>query len=579
MPLRLWRYITADFWRLLLIATAVLVTIIAFAATIRPLADGKLTPLQAISFMGLALVPMLAYAVPFAAGFAATLVYHRMAQDNEITAAYAGGIGHRSVLAPALISGVLLAGALGFVSDRAIPRFLRSMESYVKLDIADWMIVQLKLGNSFEFGGILLGAEGVTRLDPTTVPGAEDARSLVTLFQPAILFLDDDKTAETVATAEKAFLIVRPTTEQWAGPDAGAGATADGKPKFGAVVSLIAQNYRAVGTDSVIQSESQFRYDMAIPPVISDDPKFFTLAELAELRHHPERFDFIDEWRHRLALRTASIEMLDTIDATLRERGAVTMTGPGGSTVTLQAARLDNRRVFRRDARPATPGEPLALTVTSADGDKVERLEAAAALLNASYQDELTQQRPMLRLELEHVATSSQTARADIERATRSPEPIAGVRKRRTIPGLAVDTPSFDELRSMGVRPLLQTTLDLTQPPRSFSSIQEAHARLGRLEARLQNEITANQHERVAMSLAALVMVLTGAVVAIRLKDALPLTVYLWAFFPALGSVLVISMGKQLTHEFGFVGLVPLWLGVLVPLAYAVVTYRAIARR
>ena len=579
MPIRLWRYISADFWRLLAIATAVLVTIIAFAVTIRPLADGKLTPLQAITFMGLATVPMLAYAVPFAAGFAATLVYHRMAQDNEITAAHAGGIGHRSVLAPALISGVLLAAALGVISDQAIPKFLRSMQDYVKLDIAEWMIVQLDMGNSFEFGGMLISAEDVQRLDPASVKGAEGARSLIALIQPAILFLADDKAVENAATAEKAFLIVRPTSEQWTGPDAGAGSAADGKPKFGAVVSLIAQNYRAAGQDSIIQSESQFRYDMSIPPVISDDPKFFSLAELAELRDHPERFDFIDEWRHRLALRVAAVEMLNDIDAQLRDTGTATLTNAAGTAVTIHAARLSPGPRFRRAAVPRTPGQPVRITVVASDGSRTEDLSAGAVLLNASYQDELTQQRPQIRLELEHVATSSRTSDADIERAARSDQPVAGVRKRRTVSALATDATLFDQLRGMSIQPLLEETRYLTEPPTAFDGVIEASSRLVKLERRLQREITANEHERIAMSFAALVMVLTGAAVAIRLKDALPLTVYLWAFFPALGSILVISMGKQLTHEFGFVGLVPLWLGVLIPFVYALATYRSIARR
>jgi lipopolysaccharide export LptBFGC system permease protein LptF len=579
MPVRLWRYIAADLWRRLLITAAVLVTVIAFAITIPPLADGKLTPLDAIKFMALATVPMLAYAVPFAAGFASTLVYHRIAQDNEAAAAHAGGIGHRSLLAPALASGVALAVLLGVISDQAIPRFLRSMERYVRLDIAEWMIVQLGLGNAFEFGGTLLAAEAVRALDPRDVPGANDAQSVVALTRPAILFLNADDSVRTAATAEIAWLVVRPTPSPWEGPDAGAGTGADGDPRFGSIVTLIAQNYRAAGDDSIIRSESRFRYDIAVPPVIGDDPKFFTFAELAELRRHPERFDFIDEFRHRLALRTAAVEFLESVNSQLRAAGSATLTTDTGAGVTIHAPALGPGPSLTRRVVAEPPGAPLRIEIRHADGSPPETLAAASAVLNAFYQDELTVPRVQIRLELQNVASSGRNSAEALRQAAASDQPVAGVRRQRTIATLLDPSPRYTQLRAMTFDQIMQETLPYTQPPTPFEGAVEAHQRLRDMERRLQHEITANEHERVAMSLAGMVMVLTGSAVAIKLKHALPLTVYLWAFFPALASVLVISMGKQLTHEFGPVGLLPLWLGVLAPLAYALVTYRQIARR
>ncbi|HED52782.1 MAG TPA: LptF/LptG family permease, partial [Phycisphaerales bacterium] len=87
LPLTLWMRTTVELWRLLLLSTGMLVAVISFAVTIGPLADGQLSPIDALRFMLFASVPMLAYALPFGAGFAATLVYHRMGHDNELTAA------------------------------------------------------------------------------------------------------------------------------------------------------------------------------------------------------------------------------------------------------------------------------------------------------------------------------------------------------------------------------------------------------------------------------------------------------------------------------------------------------------
>ena len=81
------------------------------------------------------------------------------------------------------------------------------------------------------------------------------------------------------------------------------------------------------------------------------------------------------------------------------------------------------------------------------------------------------------------------------------------------------------------------------------------------------------------MSAACLVMVLIGATMAIKLRDALPLTVYLWAFFPALGSVLAISTGEQFAQQMGWPGLVIIWGSIVALVVYAGITYKQVARR
>ena len=74
MPLLLYRYVLRDLLRVMLLTTAVLVTVIAFGAAIKPLTnDQLLTAAQAAKYIGLAIVPMLQFALPFSAGFAATL--------------------------------------------------------------------------------------------------------------------------------------------------------------------------------------------------------------------------------------------------------------------------------------------------------------------------------------------------------------------------------------------------------------------------------------------------------------------------------------------------------------------------
>ena len=103
------RYIIGDLLRLVVLTAAVLVTVIAFGATIKPLAhDRLLSAGQTMKYIVLAIVPMLQFALPFAAGFAGTLSLHRMTTDNEILAAAIGGVSYRRVLAPVVFIGLAL---------------------------------------------------------------------------------------------------------------------------------------------------------------------------------------------------------------------------------------------------------------------------------------------------------------------------------------------------------------------------------------------------------------------------------------------------------------------------------------
>ncbi|MFN7022309.1 MAG: hypothetical protein ACK4WH_13405, partial [Phycisphaerales bacterium] len=94
----------------------------------------------------------------------------------------------------------------------------------------------------------------------------------------------------------------------------------------------------------------------------------------------------------------------------------------------------------------------------------------------------------------------------------------------------------------------------------------------------LMREVLSKQQERLAMSAACLVMVLIGATMALRLRDSLPLAVYMWAFFPALATVICISAGQRMTHGSGLVGLPLLWAGVAALGVYGVFEFVKLVR-
>ena len=175
MTLTLWRSMFLDLLRLAGVSAAVLIGVISFAVSVKPLADGVLTPGGAINFMLLAVIPMSAYAIPFAAAFGATLSYLRMSQDNEVIAALSGGVSHRRLLVPALVLGVGLSGGLLALNEYAIPRLLRGMEKMVTLDVTEIFVRQIQRGESATLGDTTIWADSIERLSIPKKEGADAA--------------------------------------------------------------------------------------------------------------------------------------------------------------------------------------------------------------------------------------------------------------------------------------------------------------------------------------------------------------------------------------------------------------------
>ena len=108
--------------------------------------------------------------------------------------------------------------------------------------------------------------------------------------------------------------------------------------------------------------------------------------------------------------------------------------------------------------------------------------------------------------------------------------------------------------------------------PRDLA-VEQKHRAMGRLAAALDDRARARGERDVLLDGA-----LDAHDVESRLRESLPLKIYLWAFFPALGAVLTISTGQQMTHQNGPVGLLVLWGGVAALCVYTWVEFSRLAR-
>lgn len=568
LPLTIWRSTLADLWRLLLLTTAVLVTVISFAAAVQPLADGKLAPADALRFMAMASVPMLQFAVPFAAAFAATLAYHRMAQDNELVAAHGGGVSHRTLLVPAVVSGIVLAGVLSVLSEQVIPRFLRSMDHLITMDAPRMVVNTIEAGQPLRFDKQILWADSARRLGPDPKSGATERLVLTGVLS---IELDRDGNVIQEHASQKAWAWF--STGTGSSPDQGPAENGGPLSESDRTTSVRVLLERAVGVGPENRGwlESAWLPPQTIRDRFDDDPRFLTAPELADVPANPDRLSVIDHRRRDLAYHLAERATTDKIRQELASSGLMEVDDEAGRRFYIRAADLRWREKDNCwQLIPARNQSRVEVWVYSeANRPKTRRPDPAdATILRAEMATFQTNMGPdrwgdlTLNLELHNVSTEE-----------------GGVVERRPYYGLIIPDSPLKELLELTSRELLaEVDKHYAQQGKVDGFLERPAADLRKRLAQLNRQVIAQRHGRVAMSASCLVMVAVGAVTAMRLRGATPLAVYLWSFFPALGAVVTIRAGERMVEKLGEPGLVFLWSAVVGLAVYAAVGFMAVRK-
>ena len=569
--------LASDLARLLLVTALALVTLIAFAMTIKPLADGRLSVSDALLFMGLLSLPMVQFALPFAAGFAATLTYQRFASENEAMAAAAGGVPHRSTLLPATLIGLGLSAALGVVAFEVSPAIMRTAERMLVADGARILVAELNRGQSVTLpvGGQDVQLYADRALGPYPDPSASGAREVITL--EGVLALRPDPQGDHVYTSARRvdmFLFDDPGTDA------------------GTVVQLVFSGAATNSTGGGSVALDRFDTEpIALPVGLSDDPKHLTWRGMDEALRTPRVMNNVDREARRLAQLLIERRAIDAIATDLRMSGQTALTrasptgrdeltiaavdlafdpvAPSARAIQADSARdLDDEQIARRRLRrqvdrwrllPETAAPEATVTVVRTRADGVQTVHRAArAFLSIPEPDP---SRPTgLVLSLEDVRST----RVDIS----GDEPTAPPAQRAALSwtNLELPVPDADAERSRPLAELMgeaTRALDGATPDVLSHRLEPMVRDLRERLTDLRLEILSKRHERLALASACLVMVLAGAVTGLRSGRRLPLPVYLWSFLPALATVISISAGQRLVHREGPAGLVLLWGGVL----------------
>src|SRR5688500_5992279 len=159
MSRTLFLYIFKDLLRIFLLTAGALAGIMSFGGLLRPLTEHGLDAGQVGKVLAYFMPAMTTYSLPIAALFATTVVYGRLAADNELTACRAAGLSYLSIGLPALVLGLIVALVSLLFLCFVVPNFFLKVERVIYSNLAQLVANEIDRTHQVRFEDQTIFAE------------------------------------------------------------------------------------------------------------------------------------------------------------------------------------------------------------------------------------------------------------------------------------------------------------------------------------------------------------------------------------------------------------------------------------
>jgi hypothetical protein len=506
MPGLLTRYMAGELLKTILLTATILVAVIAFGTAIKPLSRNLLGGADILQYVIFAMVPMMEYALPFAAGFGATLVMHRLAGDNEILAMNSCGLSPLRIFRPIFILAAVLLLVMLALVEFLVPVFWSRMETLLAHDVTRLLASSVERGEAFTLGDTRIYADEVLVQE---TPEGSQADTRLVLVGVAALQVDEQGRPETEFTAEYATMDLY---------------RLEGR----SILKLV------LGEATVFRSGdgSLVRVPTAEPRAIELGRgfklgvKMLTLPEMFEVQAAPEEYPNlrpnVDAIRNLLVREASLRHLAEALDA-----GRRVEFDDAGRSVTWRIISAES--VSQKNG--AFTLEAPVIEKSGGASDR-HRVRASSLVLTEDWRDG----RMVFDLELSGLSPIDDGPGSNV----RWPAEIQGL----TLP-VSVAAPERPETPTeilAAARAIDSTT---TRFPALGKQIVLAIERFDTAAQRVLWDIDGRMQQRMAQACTGPLLLLLGAILAIRLRGSPPLTVYAIAFVPAILDIVLISGGEQ----------------------------------
>ncbi len=503
----------ADVLRQFLTTALILVVVIAFGAAVKPLSSGSLiSGWDTLKYLMLAMVPMLQFALPFAAAFAVTMSLHRMAQDNEIVAMSACGQSYVRLLAPMAAFGLSLTIIVAILTQSIIPTFIGRMADAMTSDLPRLLANSIKQHTPFVQGDLVIWAEDIY-LD--TQHGDER----MALDHVAVAKTDEDGRAKMYLTAAAAIVDVQ---------------RVDNRTSMYVGTRDATQWTRGEGNSGILRGAREGRLTHAIELQSMSNRRSSTLtrSELLHLRTSPAKYPKVADAVVQLRAAINQHNFLTLLQKHFAQTNSVTcVTATGGRKFILKAKSMKNGKFI----------PPIEVTSIRGTGDTSVLVPNSAKLivdlLETGEVDSVT-------LQMNDVVVGFG-------------EVGENVRGELVVPSCNIENIPFTNINETSYGSLLA----LAKQSES-KAVNKSAKRLEASIVAMQSTIIGRIGQRWAVSMLPLLVILLGSVLAIRFAKKMPLAVYAKVFIPGVIALLLIFSGGQMVRDAREVsGFAIMWAG------------------
>ena len=530
-------YLAKDLIKATLLSLVVFTLIMTVIAVIEPLREQGLSSGQALALFSYSIPVMISLTLPIAALFAATSVYGRFSQDNELMACRASGIATLSVLAPALwLAGIVSVITL-VLSLYVAPRLLWVSQTTIKANLRNLANHRLKTQGFIRWGERLIHVDRI------------DSESGWAIGLVAMDLHDIHNARVLVASQAKVdFSEVGPKT-------------------YAQIDVLDTTGFTQSGEGLGIADEQRLRRGESLE-LFEDSPRLYDWERLCRTWVHPEENravqDEVVKIRHQVCVQDFYRDVLEGIRAEGRYTRLAEYVPPGSEAVlprielhaTYSQLRGEGRElvVGRTEATPETapatrPVEDRGVEVTEYIGNRARRhFWARTAVVKADWDE--AREAVLATVILQDV--NVREVDDPVERFRHQDQRLLGP--------YAMPAEIAGKAESVELEQLYET------PPRYGESIQRMVQGLDKyVVKRLLAKVQAEIHHRLAYSLSCLLMVLMGAALGLLLRGGQMLAAFAISAIPGSVVIVMLLMGRQMIANPGvpaIYGVAIIWGGV-----------------
>jgi len=548
------KYLTTDLLKVAVMSTAAFTLVMTVIGILEPLRKQGLAAREVVAVLGLTFLLMLSLTLPIATLFAATIVFGRFSQDNEMIACRASGVSTINVLKPALWVGAAVTFISLLLSNVVVPQMAKGagVALYANMKGVFFNVINRR-GTYDELDAVVIRAEKAD-IATSTLTGVVviEKRSEEQPKEDQYGNLVRDKVPFVVASQARVLGFAQ-------------------TPEGDTYVRIALADARGALQDQLgIQRSGIVEWGPLPNPIDKSFSMWSDWATLWAAMKNPTRYAEIGkslrEYRREISNERFAREFVETIN-TGRPYSAL-RNETTSYEILADEAELDGPTtvVLRGNVAPDGSGIPVTVRETT-DGKTILRTSRYGTI-ETGWSAFRNGSMVTIRLETPDVLDTS--------------DPDALPRREQAwVKGgdLALPPHIIREQNEISLRALLDNPGQFTSDPAMISHIR--FLRQDRVP-KLNNGNIALMHFRVSYGASCFLMVAMGAALGLMFRGGQVLVAFLLTLIPAAAVLLMGLMGKEMVRNPDVprgIGLICIWGGIFLILAANAIIYWRLSKK